>query len=76
MLIDIKTSADAHASYGVQLAGYSLLLETDGLHATTRRATVHLRDDGTYRMHEFKNPNDHAAFRALLAVHHWKESTK
>ena len=72
-LLDLKTSAEPHASYGVQLAGYHLLTQLDEPH---RRGTVHLRDDGTYRLHEFKNPNDAACFRALLALHHWKESTK
>lgn len=73
-LLDIKTSAEPVPSYGVQLAGYQLLMHMDD--QPVRRATVHLRADGTYRMHEFKNPNDLAAFRALLAIHNWKEATK
>lgn len=76
-LLDIKTSAEPHASYGVQLAGYEELLRVahhDG--QPLNRATVHLRDDGSYRLHEFKNPNDHAAFRACLSIYHWKESAK
>lgn len=73
-LIDLKTSADPDPSYGVQLAGYEELLRSDGLHVEIRRATVHLRDDGTYRLHEFKNHGDHAAFRACLALHNWKAS--
>lgn len=72
-LLDLKTSAEPHASYGVQLAGYEVLLQHSEPH---RRGTVHLRDDGTYRLHEFNNPNDAACFRALLSLHHWKESTK
>lgn len=73
-LLDLKTAADPHASYGVQLAGYELLLQ--GGRGPLRRGTVHLRDDGTYRLHEFKNPNDAACFRALLSLHQWKESNK
>lgn len=71
-LIDLKTSADPYPSYGVQLAGYQLLLSLSDV----RRATVHLRDDGTYRQHEFKNPNDAAAFMACLSLHQWKEANK
>lgn len=44
--------------------------------AGRRRGTVHLRPDGTYRLHEYKNPNDEAAFRACLSLHHWKESAQ
>ena len=79
-VLDIKTSADPIPSYGVQMAGYDELLEAQDAMAPQakprRRATVHLRPDGSYRLHEFKNPNDIACFRALLSVHHWKESTK
>jgi hypothetical protein len=83
-LLDIKTSANPSPSYGVQLAGYDLLFgelvraeplpELSG--KPLKRATVHLRDDGTYRVHTFENPADEACFRALLAVHHWEETTK
>jgi hypothetical protein len=75
-LIDLKTSASPHASYGVQLAGYAELLTAGGLFTDLKRATVHLYDDGTYRLHEFKNPNDAAAFMACLSIHQWKEANK
>jgi len=76
-LLDLKTSADPHASYGVQLAGYEELLlaqEYDG--EPIKRATLHLRADGGYRLHQFKNPNDFGAFRACLSIFYWKESSK
>lgn len=83
-LLDLKTAADPAPSYGVQLSGYDVLyrelVHAEPLPGLTekplKRATVHLRDDGTYRFHEYHNPADEACFRALLAVHHWKESTK
>lgn len=76
-LLDIKTAADPDPSFGVQLAGYEDLLKANELAPSAlRRASVHLRPDGSYRFHEFKNPNDSACFRALLSVHHWKESQK
>lgn len=76
-LLDRKTGVEPHASYGVQLSAYRLLLDANCTTGATptfpmRRGTVHLFDDGTYRLHEFKNPNDEAAFRACLAIHAWK----
>lgn len=75
-LVDLKTSADPHAAYGVQLAGYEELLRKASRMQVDARATVHLRDDGTFSLHQFTNPNDAACFRALLSIHHWKETTK
>ena len=76
-LLDLKTSADPEPVHGVQLAGYRELLAGNGnIVDHLKRGTVHLRDDGTYKLHEFKNPSDEAAFRACLAIHSWKEATK
>jgi hypothetical protein len=77
-MLDIKTAADPVPSYGAQLAAYvELIHATEGdASLPIRRGTVHLRDDGTYRLAEFKNPNDKAAFMACLSLHQWKEMTK
>lgn len=78
-LIDIKTAADPHPSYGVQLAGYKLLVSgavSPEAAAGLKRGTVHLYDDGTYRLRVYNNPNDEACFRALLSVHQWKEANQ
>jgi hypothetical protein len=77
-ILDLKTSADPVPSYGVQLAGYAeLFTEQQGTPVSKlRRATVHLCADGTYKLNEYKNPSDFAAFRACLALHNWKETTK
>lgn len=80
-LLDIKTADDPHPSFGVQLAGYQILLShaenANGVSlAGLRRGSVHLRADGTYRLHPYTNPNDEATFRACLAIAHWKESNK
>jgi hypothetical protein len=74
-LLDLKTSADPVPSYGVQLAGYALLLEVAdfAVPRSMKRATVHLRGDGTYKLQAFNDPNDDAAFRACLALYQWKE---
>jgi hypothetical protein len=77
-MLDIKTSADPYPSYGAQLSGYVELHRANygDARGPLRRATVHLRDDGTYRLHEFKNPNDSAAFMACLSLYQWKEMNK
>lgn len=77
-LIDLKTSVSMAAHFGVQLAGYQLLLETDDDFAGVKleRKGLQLRDDGAYRLIPYNNPNDAAAFRACLSIYHWKEATK
>lgn len=75
-LIDLKTSISMPASYGVQLAGYQLLLDDSALTTKLTRKGLRLNDDGTYKLVPFNNPNDLPAFMACLALHNWKESTK
>lgn len=77
-LIDLKTSVSMTPTFGVQLAGYQLLLETDDDFAGVKleRKGLQLKNDGTYKLVPYNNPNDVAAFRALLSIHHWKESQK
>lgn len=77
-MLDIKTAAEPAPVYGPQLAGYTELLRANdkALREPIRRGTVHLRPDGTYRLHEYKQPNDLAAFMACLSLNQWKELTK
>lgn len=76
-VLDLKTIVDPHASYGVQLAGYLLLLNSQPgegvMPASTQRATVHLDASGSYRFHQYQDPNDEATFMACLAIHRFKE---
>lgn len=75
-LLDLKTGDEAYPSYGVQLAGYELLVRSNvdqGI-ATLNRGTVHLRPDASYRFSQFKNPNDAACFIACLSLFQWKEN--
>lgn len=79
--IDIKIADSPHPVFGVQTAGYVLLLDcVDGCQligmARNRRASVHLRPDATYRMKTYTNPNDEVAFRACLSIYRWKEMSK
>jgi hypothetical protein len=74
-LVDIKTAAQPHRSYGVQLAGYELLVAGAAWPGRpVKRASAHLTPEGVYRLHPFNDPSDGACFRALLSIHHWKET--
>lgn len=73
-LIDLKTAAEAHASWGVQLAGYLILLRESMPAEAVRRAALMLHNDASYSLIRYENPNDEPAFRACLSIAHWKES--
>jgi len=73
-LVDLKTAyPNPVPAFGVQLAGYDLLRQAHGARQVPIRASVHLLEDGTYRMKSYKNPNDYVCFRALLSLEHWKK---
>lgn len=71
-LIDIKTSVDLSPWVGVQLAGYRLLLESNGEPVDVLGA-VRLLPDCTYRIERYGHPDDVRCFMSLLAINHWKE---
>jgi len=69
--LDIKTTVDMAPAVGVQLAGYAELLGTAGGILGQYLLGLQLKEDGTYRLHEYRA--DHYRYRnhfhALLA--HW-----
>lgn len=74
-LVDLKTSDDAYRSWGVQLAGYQLLLlEREDVPGIQKRVAVQLFDDGDFKVVPYRNPNDELCFRACLSIYQWKES--
>ena len=76
-IVDVKTADTSHPSYGVQTAGYALLLQAAGEPITDlRRGSLHLFSDGTYRLAEYKAAADFSAFLGCLSIHQWKESNK
>ncbi len=75
-LVDRKTSVAMPWSYGVQLAGYQLLLDESAFSTRLERKGVRLSADGTYKLVPYNNPNDEPCFRALLAIYNWKESNR
>lgn len=74
-IIDLKRSLYAGPATGLQLAGYKKLwndTEPKDMRATQRFGLV-LNDNGTYRLHEFSDPDDEVAFIACLQQFKWKE---
>ena len=71
IVIDIKTGVVSPV-IGVQLAGY--LVAWNGTHVlkVTRRASVSLRKDGTYRLDWWEDKADWACFLALLQITNWQ----
>lgn len=76
LVIDLKTSVCMTSSFGVQLAGYRLLIEANNplLLRRIKRKGLQLRPDGTYRLIPYDNPSDVPCFRALLSVWNWTEN--
>lgn len=71
-IVDIKTSAQSHRVWNMQLAAYrQLLVETDSKWALTRLGTVQLRPDGTYKLIEWSAPDAWPAFMALTTLINW-----
>lgn len=71
--LDIKTSAQSHRVWGLQLAAYRQLRIEESIGAAlNRRVTVRLKADGSFPVvDEWINPNDWPAFLALISLHRW-----
>lgn len=67
-VVDIKTSAVLGNAVGLQLAAYDMALGTKKL----KRYALQSKPNGTYRMEEYKDPNDYAVFIALLTIQNWR----
>ena len=68
VLADIKTSATVPRTVGPQTAAYQYALGD----LTTVRRCVHLRPDGTYRLHKLTDRADWNLFLSALNVHQWR----
>lgn len=68
-IIDVKTGAPTPAT-GIQLAGYEKLIKVGG----AKRFALHLKDDGDYKLIEYKDRNDRNVFLAALALYYWKQN--
>lgn len=75
-ILDIKTSSGTlTAEVGIQLAAYqeAYIAQHPGNPRPTRRIAVQLREDGTYRLYQYRDQSDFAVFLSLLTVQRWKE---
>ena len=68
-IFDVKSGAPSPAT-GIQLAGYEILLTARG----ARRFALHLKDDGNYKLIEYKDRNDRNVFLSALALWNWKQN--
>ena len=68
-VIDVKTSVAMPPGTGVQLAAYKMLLRSNGYPVPVRRAGVHLKPDGTFRLIPYNDPLDEPEFRAALLLY-------
>lgn len=77
-LIDWKTLLTINPATALQTAGYVGALPRDLMGEKgpigVKRAALQLKSDGTYRLHEFTNPNDFSTFVSFVNVFKWKES--
>lgn len=64
---DFKAVATLDRGYGVQTAGYKLLLRENG-HDVRRRYVVQLKGDGTFKLEEHTDAQDEAEFRSALFI--------
>ncbi len=75
-VIDIKTGAAPHRTWGLQTAAYRQLLaeQVDPKWLLARRATVQLRANGTYKFLPWDSPQDWPVFLALLTLMNWSNA--
>lgn len=67
-VVDIKTAVDLHPVWGVQTMAYSRACDWPD----ARRFSCQLREDGTYRLREWTDPNDWPVFVSLTTLNAWK----
>lgn len=72
-LVDIKSNKrESHKSWDVQTFGYKELMLDNGYHVE-RRATLHLRDNGTWKL-QYYDQDRSDVFNACLIVHRYARS--
>lgn len=68
---DIKTG-ELYPSYGPQTAAYKNAEEKESGKRIEGRHAIQLRDDGTYRIHEMKDPDDWPVFLSCLTLYNFR----
>ena len=72
VVLDLKPPHGNAPWVGLQLAGYARALVDMGVAAWFYRYSLSLRDNGTYKLHEFKDRSDYDVFLAAVTLAHWK----
>ena len=73
-LIDWKTPLSISPAVGLQTAAYAKCLPAELTQGRpVKRAALQLKDDATYRLHEFKDPSDWPTFCAFATTHNWTQ---
>jgi hypothetical protein len=73
--IDVKRSLYAGPAIGLQCAGYTEIYnrKVSRDSRVTKRAALTLRDDATYRLTTYEDPEDRVAFLACLQQFRWRQ---
>lgn len=76
-IIDIKRSLFAGPAIGLQTAAYQEAendrRKREKLPKITRRYALQLKDDGSYKLEPYTDPQDFATFLALLTLQRWRQ---
>jgi hypothetical protein len=72
-IVEWKTGSLMMPTTALQLAGYEIL--EDSKHFT-RRLGVHLKPNGNYRIHEYKDKQDMLVFSGICRANYWALSNK
>lgn len=57
---------------GVQLAAYQRAYNIGRAHPASKRFGLQLKNDGNYRLREYKDEGDWTVFMACLSIYNWK----
>lgn len=71
-VLDLKSGALVPPTVGPQTAAYREAYLTEELVCSPTRYCVHLRADGTYRLHTLEDRADFNLFLSALNIHHWR----
>lgn len=72
VLLDLKATYTLMAAVEPQTAAYAQAWNETRAPNLTRRFAVHLKKDGTYVLHECREPSDWSVFQSALNIHNWK----
>lgn len=75
-VLDVKTADVLGDTWPIQTAAYLELINVNtpkGNHLIQDRYSLRLRDNGTYKLEQYKDRGDWGVFLAALTLHKWKE---